>query len=436
MVNRTVARCRILILAIAVMSPAVLLAQAAAGPQIVTINGDPLKINVAADASFQVFNAAVPGSGQIFPTGCSYGDMGVFADIGGTLFAPNFRGHTCGTATGGLGTYTNWQSVSISQVQGAGEGPSPFTVVVNIAAPGTGVALSMTVTYVNGDNFFRLRKQFTSAGNRAMKVWLGADIYLASSDAGIFFFEPTLNAPGGVDCLIPPTYHILLIPIQPDRANHISDGTYSNVWAQIGQRVLNDNTTAAGCVDNGAALEWDAVLTQGVQSALLQSAVSFGAIPRITGVQPFSISVVPNAVSMTPGQTATFKVTSAHNPDTEFNAPIELSVDVPSGMTATLDNPHIPAPGDGTSKMTLVLAPDIFPATYRGVTVLGTGADVTEGAAITVDVICDPPVLLTINNPRSQTVKRGSTVILSVQPESGGPFTYQWYSGHAGFAHQ
>src|ERR1700736_5029454 len=133
------------LITVAVLVPAIAFAQTPApgGPQIVTINGNPLKINIAADASFQVFNSSVPGNGQIFPTSCQYGDMGVFADINGTLFAPAFSQHTCGTATGGLGSTTPWQTVSISTVGGAGEAPSPFTVTVNVAAPGTGVSMTM-----------------------------------------------------------------------------------------------------------------------------------------------------------------------------------------------------------------------------------------------------------------------------------------------------
>ncbi len=433
MVSRTRSLLPILILiAIAVMAPAVLFAQATGGPTIRTINGNPLKINVAADASFQIINTAVVGNGQIYPTGSQYGDMGVFADVNGTLVAPAFTQHT-GTATGGLGTYTAWQSVSISQVQGVGDAPSPFTVTVSVAA--LGVSLNMVVTYVNGDNFFRLRKTFTSPGNRTVKVFLGADIYLAGSDSGIFFFEPTLHAVGGVDCLVPPTYHILLIPIQPDQANRVTTGGYANVWSQIGARTLNNNITPTSCLDNGAALEWDNVLTVGQQSALLQSAVSFGDIPHITGVQPFSVFVTPDFVTLDPGQSHTFDVTVTHNPDTDFNAPIELSVpNAPEGITASFTTTHIPAPGDGTSRLTLTLAPDIFPATYRGISVLGAGGGATEGAAITVEIICDPPILLTINNPRSQSVKRGSTATLTVKPESGGPFKYQWFSGHAGFS--
>lgn len=433
MVSRTSSLLRILI-AIALLLPGVVLAQAPSGPQIVTIEGNPLKINIAADASFQVFNSAVPGRGQIFPTGCTFGDMGVFANIGGTLFAPNFRAHSCGTATGSLGTTTAWTPVSLSNVQGAGEGPSPFTVTVTVRAGSTGVTMTMVVTYVNGENFFRLRKTFTSPGNRTMKLFLGADIFLASSDSGIFFVEPSLRAPGGVDCQTPATYHILLIPIQPAPANRLTTAGFASVWSQIGQGTLDNNETPTTCLDNGAALQWDNVLTQSLQTALVQSAVSFGAIPTITGVRPFSVTVEPSFISMFPGETAVFDITTGHNPDTDFNAPIELSTpNLPEGMTATFSRTVIPAPGDGTSKLTVRVAPDIFPATFRGISVLGTGGDVGIGAAFTIEIICDPPFILSLNNPRSQTVKRGSTVKLSVKSEGPGPFIYQWFSGHAGF---
>lgn len=435
MVNRTGTLSRFVIFAaFALLLPAALFAQTPTAPQIVTIVGNPLKINVAADGSFQVFNAAVPGNGQIFPTSCNFGDMGVFADVNGSLFAPNFTAHTCGTATGSLGTYTPWHTNSISSVQGSGDGPSPFSVVVSLSAPGTGVSLTLSVTYVNGDNFFRLKKVLTSQGNRTVKVWLGADIFLASSDAGIFFFEPTLHAPGGVDCQTPPTYHILLIPTQPAQANHIEDDGFATVWTHIGQRALNDNVTPAGCVDNGAALEWDNALTPGVSSTTIQSAVSFGSIPTNLAIAPFFVSVVPTAVSLIPGQSATFTVTTAHNPDTDFNSTIDLSLDnPPPGITATFANPHIPAPGDGSTTMTLNISSDIFPTTNT-VTVLGTaGSGEVEGAAVTVDIICDPPVIQTINNPKSQTVKKGQTVTLSVTPEQPGTFKFQWFSGHAGF---
>src|SRR5688572_33148025 len=48
-----------------------------AAPVVRVISGSPLTIHVADDTSFQIFNAAIPGAGQIFPSDCtSTADMG------------------------------------------------------------------------------------------------------------------------------------------------------------------------------------------------------------------------------------------------------------------------------------------------------------------------------------------------------------------------
>src|SRR5688572_33450236 len=62
---------------------------AGAAPVFRVISGSPLTIHVGDDMSFQIFNTAVPGQGQIFPSSCaSTADMGVFVDLGGVLYAP------------------------------------------------------------------------------------------------------------------------------------------------------------------------------------------------------------------------------------------------------------------------------------------------------------------------------------------------------------
>ncbi|HKB81360.1 MAG TPA: hypothetical protein VKH35_16750, partial [Thermoanaerobaculia bacterium] len=83
--------------------------------------------------------------------------------------------------------------------------------------------------------------------------------------------------------------------------------------------------------------------------------------------------------------------------------------------------------------LTVSLSPDIFPAFYRGISVVGNGGGSTEGAAINIEVICDPPLILSLNNPKSQSVLRGDPATLTVKSEGPGPFAYQWYAGHAGF---
>src|SRR5258706_9226149 len=89
------------------------------------IRGNPLTVNVWSDGSFQVFNASVPGHGQIYPTTNQHGDMGVFANIDNKLYAPDFLSHG-GTATANLGTYLPWQTLSMSPVTGSVTVGSPF----------------------------------------------------------------------------------------------------------------------------------------------------------------------------------------------------------------------------------------------------------------------------------------------------------------------
>ena len=250
-------------------------------PTFQIIAGNPLTVHVGSDGSFQVFNAAVPGQGQIYPGSCNtLADMGIFADFGGILYAPNFTDHVCGSATGSIGTFTPWTQVSLSTISGTGTTADPFTVVIVLDAAATGVRLTATVTYINGENLFRIAKVFTStaAASVTMRVFEGADIFLAGSDSGIPFLAPASSSPGGQVCS-GPAYTILFIPITP--ANAYSANGYSTVWSQIGAAQLS-NTVATGCIDNGAANQWDRTLAPG-GTFTITSAASFGEIPPIAG---------------------------------------------------------------------------------------------------------------------------------------------------------
>jgi len=400
-----------------------------AAPKIVTIQSSPLQINVAGDGSFQIFNSVVPGFGQVYPTSTQYGDFGVFAEIDGTLYAPAFTDHA-GTATGSLGTYTPWQQVAISNVTGEGSASNPFTVSVSLAAPGTDVRATVVVTHVRGNNFFRLRTQYFSTAAHTLNAFVGADIYLAGSDQGIFVTVPELNAVGGRNCdPADGAYNILLIPITP--ASRFTTGFYASVWQQIGAREL-DNATGndAGCIDNGAAVQWNDIMRNST-SVELNTAVSFGDIPSPSNFFGFFVDVTPDAVALSPGQSATLNVRVTHNEELGFNAPITLSAPgLPPGMNLTFARNTFAAPGDGTTTATLTIDSSIFPQLYRGVSIFGSGGGETHGDSVTVDVLCDPPRILGINQPKSADVTRGSTATLTVKSENAG-VTYQWYRGYS-----
>lgn len=418
-----------------VFAAAVLVSLIAVGayaqPDLVTINSSPLKINVAGDGSFQIFNSIVPGFGQIFPTSLQYGDFGVFADIDGTLFAPDFGSHG-GTATGSLGTYTPWTQIALTSVSGDGSPANPYTVSISLAAPGTDVRVNVIVTHVRGNNFFRLRTQFFANTAHTVNAFVGADIYLAGSDNGIFVSVPELNAVGGRNCdPADGAYNILLIPIT--QASRFTSSHFADVWAQIGARSLdNSGDPTGGCTDNGAAIQWNDIMRDSL-SVELNTAVSFGDVPSPANFFGFFVEVTPSVVAVSPGQTISLNVNVTHNEELGFNAPVTLSApDLPPGMSITFARNSFPAPGDGTTTATLTIDSSIFPQFYRSVGIFGTGGGESHGAFLSVDVLCDPPIILGLptSQPQSQTVARNATATLTVKPESAG-VTYQWYRGYS-----
>jgi hypothetical protein len=401
-----------------------------------TINGSPLRINVGADSAFQIFNSAVPGVGQIFPSSCAnVADMGLFAFIDGRLFTPDFTNHGCGTATGNLGeARTAWQQIAHSQRLGEGTPESPYTVGVTLGAADTDVRVTMTVTYVRGNNFFRVRTSFTSPTAHRINAYLGADIFLAGSDNGFFVSVPQLNAVGGRNCDPDEgAYNILLIPITP--ANDFTAAHYADVWSQIGVNNLDGQADGSTCVDNGAAIEWIDIMRGGNTSVELNAAVSFGEIPNPANFFGFSLAVNPEFSVVDPGNSVQLRITSTHNEALEFNSPITFSAgELPQGLSLTFDQNSVPAPGDGTVTATLRVDGTVFPQTYRGLQIIGTSptGEVRIGL-FSIDVSCTPPVILGLptSQPQSAVITRGARTTLRVKPEGGGAFTYQWYRGHA-----
>ena len=259
--------------------------------------GNPLQILVGKDNSFQVIHQNWPGNGQIFPTtsvDCP-ADMGVFVRIpagsgmSGTLYAPDFGDHEQ-TATGGLGTYTPWTFVLLTGLTGVGTDIDPWTVtVISKAVDPGGVELlrmTMTVTYVNDEKYFRHYCMFTniSGGPICFDAYVGSDIYLANSDKGIPYYWAANGSVGGQNC---PNqdYTIIHIPLSPGPADAYTARYFNTVWTEIGTGHLDNQIDPATCspngIDDGAALEWQNICLQLDESVTIRSVTSFGDIPAI-----------------------------------------------------------------------------------------------------------------------------------------------------------
>jgi uncharacterized repeat protein (TIGR01451 family) len=366
-------------------------------PLVQTIAGNPLTIVIGSDTAFQVTNSAFPGQGQIYPGSCTTpADAGIFAHVNGTYFSPNLNAHPCGTA-GDPGT--PWTEVSISPVTGTGTSANPFTVTVVVDAGTTGVRLTATYTYVNGENFFRITKTFCATSAATLRAFLGADIYLAGSDQGIPYLEPTSQSPGGQDCG-GAGYTILMVPTTP--ATAYSSRSYSTVWSEIQAGNLS-NIVSPGCQDNGSALQWNRNIAAGA-CATVTSAVSFGAIPGIALFRVDSVTPAQGAQ----GQTLNVVVTGVgFQAGTTFNFGAGITVNstvINSSTQATLNLTIAPTAAIGFRNVTGTQSPGGLTHTLvNGFEVTGAvaGADlsVTKTASpTTVDVGSNVSFTITVAN--------------------------------------
>jgi uncharacterized membrane protein len=128
-----------------------------------------------------------------------------------------------------------------------------------------------------------------------------------------------------------------------------------------------------------------------------------GLINALTGVSPnFSISASPASVSVVPGSSGASTITTGVL--NGFDGAIGLSAaGQPTGVTVTFNPTSIPAPGSGSSTMTMAVASITTPGTYT-ITVAGTSGSLQQSATVTL-VVNDFSISGT---PSSQTVTAGN----------------------------
>jgi len=233
-------------------------------PVVHTIAGSPLNIDIGDDTSMQVYNTNVPGTGQFFPPDCTPGtqtaDSGIFLATGGIVYGPDFNNHPCGSASN---SYTPWVPISFSPVTGTGASGDPFTEVIVVQA--AAFQVTETITYVNGASVANITLSITQvagaapSGGIAFNVFIGADLFLADNDAGFpFATPPTASGSHGAssDCSTQLQYTISMLGTTP--ATHFSANGFGTVWDEISANALSDSV-APGCLDDGAALQWNEV---------------------------------------------------------------------------------------------------------------------------------------------------------------------------------
>lgn len=106
-------------------------------------------------------------------------------------------------------------------------------------------------------------------------------------------------------------------------------------------------------------------------------------------VPSFTISASPSSLTIATGNQGTSTITTAISGG--FNSSISLSATgAPSGTTVSFNPATIPAPGSGSSTMTIVVGSNTPPGTYP-ITVTGNGGGIQESTTITLTVTAPGP---------------------------------------------
>jgi Ig-like domain CHU_C associated len=100
-------------------------------------------------------------------------------------------------------------------------------------------------------------------------------------------------------------------------------------------------------------------------------------------------------------------------------------------LIVSVNHPIIAAPGSGDEILTIHTTATTAAGDHV-ITITAFDGTNTASASIFVTVLCDPPFILGIDQPKGSTVSPGRPALLSVKASGSGPFTYQWFTGSSG----
>ena len=207
-------------------------------------------------------------------------DGGTFLTIDGVIYGTT-------PAAGGALAPIPFTPVSNSAVSGSGTRADPFTIVTVASAGTTGVQVTQTTTYVNGDFYYGVDWTIANTGSATHEVraFYAADLYLNfpgnDLDFGYGIYDP---ASGAVGITSNDRMNIqVLIPFTPVTA--YEEASYDTIWSNIGSGSSAgpgmNNTFDPAYTDGGAALQWDRSLAAGA-STNIHFHGAFGPATEIT----------------------------------------------------------------------------------------------------------------------------------------------------------
>ena len=124
---------------------------------------------------------------------------------------------------------------------------------------------------------------------------------------------------------------------------------------------------------------------------------------------------------MTNDSTATVTVCTITQNGFSGDVDLEVVSDAPQaeGLTVSLSKNHFPAPGLGDATLTIRVGPNTFPRDYF-VTIITTANDKQAFNSLRVTVLCDPPMILGIDQPRGASFSGTGSASLETKAVAAG----------------
>ena len=194
---------------------------------------------------------------SFFPSSGTPGDCGTLLSVGGVEYAPDFDGHSAGSATPAYDQL--FTPISQSAVTGAGTSANPFLVTTVVDAGTTGLRVTQVDSYVVGEKLYStsITVNNTTAAAKTATLYHAGDCYLAETDLG---YGAVNSANGSVFCAqnannSPSGRLIGFVPL--DAGSSYLESGFSTVWNAINGTAFPNTCRCADFADNGAGLSWN-----------------------------------------------------------------------------------------------------------------------------------------------------------------------------------
>jgi hypothetical protein len=161
------------------------------------IEGDPLVIYVAEDASYQIEfrNADNSLTGQVYPPFAKNADSGLFVKYNNLVLGPNFEeDYRISVAN----IYDTWDLTNQTELTGTGSRVDPWVIGTQLSHS-SGITMTTQTSYINGDNFFIIAWDICVIDPTQISTFLAGDYSLDVENNWNGFFDNLTKSVGAIN---------------------------------------------------------------------------------------------------------------------------------------------------------------------------------------------------------------------------------------------